>query len=60
MIMNKKVTFEWLSVSEVAKLEDVSTTTIYNRIKDGIYETMEFERGAYKGILVKYAKINDK
>lgn len=45
---------EWLSVSEVAKRENVSVQTIYNRIRDDLYETMEFTRGKLRGLLIKY------
>ena len=33
--------FEWLSVGEVAKNEKVTPQTIYKRIKEGLYETIE-------------------
>jgi hypothetical protein len=49
--MNEKE-YKWISVSSMAKLQGVSTQTIRNRIKDGVYETREFERGKMKGILV--------
>ena len=45
--------FEFISVSEAAKRYGVSNQTIYNRIRGGLYETIDFERGCYKGILVK-------
>ena len=48
--------FEWLSVGEVAKNEKVTPQTIYKRIKEGLYETMEFNRGSMRGILIKYKK----
>lgn len=46
--------FEWISVSDVAKRENVTVQTIYNRIRDNLYETMEFQRGKLRGVLVKY------
>ena len=52
--MEKEKEFEWMSVSEVAKCENVSKTTIYNRIRERLYETMEFERGTMRGVLIKY------
>lgn len=48
--------FELLSVSEVASLEGKSIQTIYNRIAQGLYETVEYKRGKMRGILVKYPK----
>jgi len=48
--------FEWLSVSEVAKRENVTSQTIYNRIRENLYETMEFQRGKLRGVLIKYYK----
>ena len=49
--MNEEL--EWLSVGEVAKNEKVTPQTIYKRIKEGLYETMEFNRGSMRGILIK-------
>ena len=43
----------WMSVSGFAKTIGVSKQTVYNRIKEGIYETKEFSGGKMKGILVK-------
>lgn len=49
--------FELLSVSEVARLEKKSIQTIYNRIRFGMYETVDFKRGSkMRGMLVKYPK----
>lgn len=49
--------FEPLSVSEVARLEKKSSQTIYNRIRFGMYETVDFKRGSkMRGMLVKYPK----
>lgn len=45
-----------MSVSGFAKTIGVSKQTVYNRIKDGVYETKEFSRGKMKGILVKVPK----
>jgi predicted DNA-binding protein YlxM (UPF0122 family) len=55
IIMDDKE-FEWLSVSELAKRENVSIQTIYNRIKENLDETMEFERKSMRGLLIKYQK----
>jgi transposase len=46
--------YEMLSVSDVAKKLGVTSQTVYNQIKAGMWETQEFKRGQYKGILVKY------
>lgn len=49
--------FELLSVSEVARLENKSIQTIYNRIRFGMYETIDFKRGSkMRGMLIKYPK----
>lgn len=48
--------YEMLSVSDVARRQNVSTQTIYNQIKSGLWETQEFQRGKYRGVLVKYPK----
>lgn len=42
----------WVSVSTLANKLGVSKQTIYNRIKDGIYECKTFQRGKMNGILV--------
>ena len=49
---------EWYSASELATLLQVSTQTIYNRIKSGEYETQPFKRGVYNGFLIKYSHNN--
>ena len=46
--------YEILSVSSVAKKLGKTPQTIYNQIKAGMWETQEYQRGKYKGILVKY------
>ena len=48
--------YEMLSVSTVAKRLGKTTQTIYNQIKAGMWDTVEYSRGKYKGILVKYPK----
>lgn len=48
--------FEWISVSELAKRLGKTTQTVYNLIKDGKYETVEFKRGKMRGYLVKVEK----
>lgn len=49
---------EWYSASELATLLQVSTQTIYNRIRRGEYETQPFKRGVYNGFLIKYSRNN--
>ena len=49
---------EWYSASELATLLQVSTQTIYNRIRRGEYETQPFKRGVYNGFLIKYSHNN--
>lgn len=48
--------FEFVSISTLAKRLGVSGQTIRNRIKEGLYETMQFKRGDMNGILVKVKK----
>lgn len=48
---------EWVSVSELAELLNVSTQTIYNRAKRKLYETKKFKRGKMIGVLIKRPKI---
>jgi hypothetical protein len=49
--------FVLLSVSEVAKLDNKSIQTVYNHIRFGFYETVEFKRGSkMRGVLIKYTK----
>lgn len=47
---------EWISVSELAKRLNCTPQTIRNKIKQGLYETMNFNRGSMTGVLVKVAK----
>ena len=55
--MNNKENFEWISISELAELLNVTKQTIYNRVKSGLYETKQFKRGKMIGILIKKPKI---
>lgn len=49
--------FELLSVSEVARLENKSIQTIYNHIRFGMYDVVEYKRGTkMRGVLIKYPK----
>lgn len=56
MQTNESKDMEWVSVSELAELLNVSKQTIYNYIRQNLYETMEFRRGKMIGILVKVPK----
>lgn len=48
--------YEWVSISTLAKRLGLSDQTIRNRIKQGFYETFNFQRGKSRGILVKVQK----
>lgn len=48
--------YELVSASTLAKRLGVSTTTIYNRIARGDYETKNFSRGTMNGVLIKTEK----
>lgn len=49
--------YELLSVSEVAKLDNKSIQSVYNHIRFGLYETVEYKRGTkMRGVLIKYPK----
>ena len=48
--------YELLSVSTVAKRIGKTPQTVYNQIKAGVWETQEYQRGKYRGILVKFPK----
>ena len=49
--------FELLSVSEVAKLDNKSIQTVYNHIRFGLYDVVEYKRGTkMRGVLIKYPK----
>ena len=48
--------YEMLSVSSVAKKLGKTPQTVYNQIKAGMWKTIEYKRGKYKGVLVKFPK----
>ena len=52
----KEQQYEMIGVSEVAKRLGRSPQTVYNQIKAGMWDTVEYSRGKYKGILVKFPK----
>ena len=56
MPMDEENKFEWVSVSELAVRLNCTSQTVRNKIKQGLYETMNFNRGKMNGILVKVAK----
>lgn len=57
-MLQEEQQYEWVSVSCYAQRIGKSTQTVYNMIKDGLLETMTFERGTKNGVLVKIAKDN--
>lgn len=49
--------YELLSVTEVAKLDNKSIQTVYNHIRFGLYDVVEYKRGTkMRGVLIKYPK----
>lgn len=57
--MPKKSNYEWISVSEFARRIGKTTQTVYNMLKTGDFETLEFNRGTkMRGILIKVKKDN--
>ena len=53
------VAYEWISISTAASRLGVSGQTIRNRIKEGLYETLNFKRGGMNGTLIKVPIWND-
>lgn len=47
---------EWISVSELARRKNCSTTKIYNDIRGGMYEVQKFYRGKMAGYVIKVNK----
>lgn len=45
--------FDWVTPSEMAKIEGVTTSMVYVRMKEGRYMIREFKRGTMKGWLLK-------
>lgn len=56
MQTNESKDMEWVSVSELARRIGKTKQTVYNYIRQGLYATMEFQRGKMKGILVQVPK----
>jgi hypothetical protein len=48
--------YDWMSVSEYAKLQKRSKQTIYNWCKAGIVVFKTFKRGSMNGILLRIPK----
>lgn len=48
--------YEWVSASTLAERLGVSTMTIYNNIKRGVYQYQTFRRGKMNGYLIKVQK----
>ena len=44
---------EWISVSEMAKRLNCSQQTVYNRMKQQLYEVRVFQRGKMRGFLIR-------
>ena len=51
--MERNDEYKYLSVSEFAKMKNVSTTTVYTLIQEGKLETIPYRRGAYNGYVIK-------
>lgn len=56
MQTNESKDMEWVSVSELAELLNVSKQTIYNKAKAHLFEIKNFKRGKMVGILIKKPK----
>lgn len=54
--MDSEKDFEWVSASTVAERLGISTQMVYVRIKEGLYETQQFQRGKMNGWLIKMPK----
>lgn len=48
--------YEWVSASTYAKRHNITTPTVYNRIREGLLEAKEFERGTMRGWIIKTLK----
>jgi len=48
--------YEWVSASTLAERLGVSTMTIYNKMKRGVYQYQTFRRGKMIGYLIKVQK----
>jgi len=56
MMMEDANNYEWVSPSTLARRLGISTQMVYIRIKQGMYEAQQFDRGSMNGWLVKVRK----
>ena len=49
--------YDWVSVSEYAKILGMSKQTVYNMVKANKLESKQFKRGSMIGLLIKCEKI---
>lgn len=49
--------YEWVSVSEYAKILGKSKQTVYNMVKANKLESKSFKRGSMIGLLIKCEKV---
>lgn len=54
-----KEQIDWVSVSTFASRTGQSTQNVYNKIKQGLLKTKEFERGSMRGLLVGIQQTNN-
>ena len=52
-----KNNYDWVSVSEYAKILGKSKQTVYNMVKANKLESKQFKRGSMIGLLIKCEKI---
>lgn len=49
--------YDWVSVSEYAKIHKRSKQTVYNMVKANKLESKQFKRGSMIGLLIKCEKL---
>lgn len=49
--------YDWVSVSEYAKILGKSKQTVYNMVKANKLESKQFKRGSMIGLLIKCEKL---
>ena len=49
--------YDWVSVSEYAKILGMSKQTVYNMVKANKLESKQFKRGSMIGLLIKFERI---
>jgi excisionase family DNA binding protein len=52
-----KSNYDWVSVSEYAKMLGKSKQTVYNMVKANKLESKQFKRGSMIGLLIKCERI---